>query len=364
MSILMRRIDPTSGEKDVADGGLKGRRSSWWRKPIGIILLGSLAVHAMLLVIFGGVVLFSGGVSENSFQSEQRLSEESAEVESPNFEEKVSQETGLGETPLEAPDSAQGPAASEALVKVDRLGWVLVMQPKGGVPVVGWGSQATDRGRSYGELFGIKMGQKKLGAIVDVSGSMRPFLENVLTEVLSNFPDAALVLVDGCGMEVADSNSASPPSPSRSPRKRKKGQERKNTDGPRILPHLVELNRPEGVGSAAVSGWGGLRTAYPRLFEALRNRAHTWIVVGDGAEAGTRLAFEHLAEERVQAIYWFSDFADSVEPREGERAAEIVRRNKIEVYLHPMEGLKNISRWSGQVGAKVVDAKVKESRRP
>ena len=86
------------------------------------------------------------------------------------------------------------------------------------------------------------------------------------------------------------------------------------------------------------------------------------MVVGDDAPLATRLAMERLASDHVQAIYWFSDFEDPVEPREGQRAAQIIKDNKIEVYLHPMDGLKNIRGWAEKVGAKVIEAKVEKSR--
>ena len=183
-----------------------------------------------------------------------------------------------------------------------------------------------------------------------------------MTEVLANFPDAEVVLVNGCGME-----EVGPPVQDRGPRprpsNRKKGTRQVDMESPMVAPHVVSLASSEGLGSPAVIGMGrgGLRQIFPELFATLARRSATWIVVGDGAEAGTRQAIEYLAGDHVQAIYWFSDFEDPVDRQEGERAAQAVRGNKIEVYLHPMEGLKNIQNWAGKVGAKVIEAKVEIS---
>lgn len=330
-----------------------------------MVLLVSLAVHALLLILFGGTVLFQEAGKKAVFRSEQVSAEQTPEVESPSLEEGAHQEAEVDPSPSVAPDSGQGSAAPEPMLKTaDASGWNPPIRGAAKVPPGRLGDREGEQERGSRKLFGTKVGQKKLGAIVDVSGSMRPYLEGVMAEVLGNFPDAALVLVDGCGMEESDLSLPSPDTPSRFSRGKKRSKEKKRTNEPRLRPHLVELNRPEGLGSEAVSGWGGLRSAHPQLFEALRIRPQTWILVGEGAEVATQIALQHLAEERVGAIYWFSDFADPVEPREGEKAAEIVRGNKIEVYLHPMEGLKNIRRWSGEVGAKVIDAKVEDSRRP
>ena len=134
-------------------------------------------------------------------------------------------------------------------------------------------------------------------------------------------------------------------------------------DAPAVPTHVVELNTREGQNSPSVGSWGGLRQSYPRMYETLLGRAGTWVVVGDDAPVAARLALERLASDHVQAIYWFSDFEDPVQPREGERAAQFIQDNKIEVYLHPMDGLKNIQSWSEKVGAKVIEAKVEKTRR-
>ena len=124
-------------------------------------------------------------------------------------------------------------------------------------------------------------------------------------------------------------------------------------------PHVVDFSSQEGLSSPPIQGSefsGGLRKRYPKVFETLIKRSSTWIVVGDTAESSTRLAFDHLAGDHVQAIYWFSDFEDPVEAGEGEKAAKSVKDNKIDVYLHPVDGLKNIRNWSGKVGAKTIEA--------
>ncbi|NBS84582.1 MAG: hypothetical protein EBS59_07815 [Verrucomicrobia bacterium] len=140
------------------------------------------------------------------------------------------------------------------------------------------------------------VGDKKLGVIVDVSGSMQPYLERVMTEVLSNFPNAEVVLVDGCGMEEVRVDSPAPRPKSRPGRKRKP---KRDEEVPMVPPHVVELNSQEGLASPAISGLGGLRQSFPKVFDTLRNRSGTWIVVGDEANVATRLAFEHLADDHL-----------------------------------------------------------------
>ena len=303
-------------------------------------------------------MLFKEKKSATVFQAERVTSEKSVEADSPNSEEAAHQEITNDEAAPNEAGPPQEAVPAESVVKLSgESGWAPPVRGEGRVPVAGFSGKGAGRRGGKAQLFGTVVGDKKLGVIVDVSGSMQPYLERVMTEVLSNFPNAEVVLVDGCGMEEVRVDSPAPRPKSRPGRKRKP---KRDEEVPMVPPHVVELNSQEGLASPAISGLGGLRQSFPKVFDTLRNRSGTWIVVGDEANVATRLAFEHLAGDHVQAIYWFSDFEDPVEPRESEKAAKSVQDNKIEVYLHPMGGLKNIRNWSQKVGAKVIEAELEK----
>ena len=326
-----------------------------------MILLFSMAVHVLLLMIFGGKVLFQAGKNGLVFQSEKAAPEKAPEADSPNLEESAHQEIADEDAPPQAWRASQEAVPAEAVLKIGgEKGWAPPVRGEGQVPVAGFSGKGSGRGRGKSELFGTVVGDKKLGVIVDVSGSMQDYLEGVLKEVLAHFPMAEVVLIEGCGMEEI---SSKPPDPglTRRPAGRRKRTLRE-VDAPAVPTRLVELKSREGQSSPAVGGWGGLRLRHPPLYERLLGRSATWVVVGDDAPVATRLAMEHLAGDHVQAIYWFSDFEDSVEAREEERAARIILDNKIEVYLHPMDGLKNFRSWGEKVGAKVIEVRVEKSR--
>lgn len=325
-----------------------------------MILLFSLAVHVLLLMIFGGKVLFQAGKNGMVFQSEKAAPERTPEADSPNFEESAHQEMADEDAPPQAWQAPQVAVPAEAVVKISgESGWAPPVRGEGRVPVAGLSGKGAGRGRGKSELFGAVVGNKKLGVVVDISGSMQDYLEAVLKEVLTNFPMAEVVLIEGCGMEEINAMSPDPGLPRR-PTGRKK-RPRREVGAPAVPTRVVELNSREGQNTPAVGSWGGLRQRYPRLYETLLGRAGTWVVVGDDAPVATRLAMERLASDHVQAIYWFSDFQDSVEPREGEKAAQIIVDHKIEMYLHPMDGLKNIRSWAEKVGAKVIEVRVEKS---
>jgi len=339
----------------------KGQGRAWWKKPLGLILLISLGVHVLLILFFGGTVLFKEKKSATVFQAERVTSEKSVEADSPNSEEAAHQEMTNDEAAPNEAGPPQEAVPAESVVKLSgESGWAPPVRGEGRVPVAGFSGKGAGRRGGKAQLFGTVVGDKKLGVIVDVSGSMQPYLERVMTEVLSNFPNAEVVLVDGCGMEEVRADSPAPRPKSRSGRKRKP---KRDEEVPMVPPHVVGLDSREGWSSSPIQGSGfsgGIRQSYPRLYEALLHRAATWIVVGDEANVATRLAFEHLADDHVQAIYWFSDFEDPVEARESEKATKSVQDNKIEVYLHPMGGLKNIRNWSEKVGAKVIEAELEK----
>jgi hypothetical protein len=338
----------------------KGQGRAWWKKPLGLILLISLGVHVLLILFFGGTVLFKEKKSATVFQAERVTSEKSVEADSPNSEEAAYQEMTNDEAAPNEAGPPQEAVPAESVVKLSgESGWAPPVRGEGRVPIAGFSGKGKGLGRGKSELFGTVVGDKKLGVIVDVSGSMQRYLDRVMTEVLSNFPNAEVVLVEGCGMEAVTADSPSPAPKSRLAGRKKRP--RREFQEPLIPPHVVGFNSNEGLASPAVGGLGGLRQSVPRVYESLLHRAATWIVVGDEANVATRLAFEHLAGDHVQAIYWFSDFEDPVEARESEKAAKSVQDNKIEVYLHPMGGLKNIRNWSQKVGAKVIEARVEKA---
>jgi len=345
--------------KKESDGGGLRQMSEvrWWRRTLAWILLLSLGIHALLLLTLGGKVLFREKRDGVVFHAETAPDERSVEADTPNLEETAHQDMTNEEAPPQEVGAPQEAVAVEAVVKLSgESGWAPPVRGEGRVPIAGFSGKGAGRGRGKSQLFGTVVGDKKLGVIVDVSGSMQPYLERVMNEVLANFPTAEVVLVEGCGMEEVRAGSTSHVSKSWPGGRRKKP--RREFEETFIPPHVVVFNSNEGLASPAVGGLGGLRQSVPRVYETLLRRSATWIVVGDEADVATRLAFDHLAEDHVQAIYWFSDFEDPVEAGEGERAAKCVRDNKIEVYLHPVKGLQNIRSWSQTVGANVIEVKL------
>jgi len=79
----------------------------------------------------------------------------------------------------------------------------------------------------------------------------------------------------------------------------------------------------------------------------------------EDAHAGG-LAFEQFARRKVQAIYWFADFANPVVGKAADDAAKIILDNHMEVLIHSTRGLGKAGDWIKQVNGKIVQTKLEK----
>jgi hypothetical protein len=159
----------------------------------------------------------------------------------------------------------------------------------------GMGGKGGGSGMRFGTLFGKRVEAKKLGVILDVSGSAVPFLPEVLKQIQKDFADATLVLVDGCGMG-GDSKKAE-------------------------VDALVAGKAKKSVADL-----------WARFMEFKKSfYAH-------GGKGSSHHAFEKLLEEKVDAIYWFADFADDVDANLAGKLTDELSEKQVKVYLHSFAG--------------------------
>ena len=72
------------------------------------------------------------------------------------------------------------------------------------------------------------------------------------------------------------------------------------------------------------------------------------------------LAFDQFARRKVEAIYWFADFADPIVGPAAEEAAKLVLDNKMEIIIHSTRGLGKAGDWIKQVNGKIVQTKLEK----
>ena len=347
---------------------------SSFKKTIVIVFLFSLAVHVLLLIAFGGVTLFQGRIPSPQFTAQSTVNEAAATLIAPPEEEMVQEDRTADRNQMDEATAAEKLAPPlEMLTVPGGASWAPAI-PKdiktsltGGVGGTGTGTgtgAGTGKGtsRAVVKLFGITVEAKKLGVLVDISGSMQKYIPKVMEEIFKNFPDADVVFMNGCGVE--DWDEALKNWTATNDLKQKTAKENKTKlIGPKSMPkpQVVRFNSAEASDCPPIRGtqsMGGFRKDYPELYDRLARRSNTWMITSyEDAHAGG-LAFEQFARRKVQAIYWFADFANPVVGKAADDAAKIILDNHMEVLIHSTKGVEKVGDWLVKVKGQVVQTKL------
>lgn len=171
-------------------------------------------------------------------------------------------------------------------------------------------------------MFGREIKAKKLALVLDVSGSMAPFLPRVIEEVDKVARDSVVVLYVGCGLD-------KPP-----PR---------GLDG-------EELFRTNGSEFEKFWRAGGMATLQETrkfkfskndiipmesVYQVLAKRPNTWFIHYLGSTNFTWLALLSEQVRQADALYWFSDFQDLVNFQQVLTVKENLMRRKQKLYIQP-----------------------------
>ena len=349
---------------------------AFFKKTIVIVFLFSLAVHVLLLIGFGGVTLFKGRIGGVPFSAESLPSETAQTPPAPPEEEMVQEEKSADPNLMdEAPAAEESAPPLEMMTVPGGASWAPAI-PKdmktsltGSVGGTGTGTGTgtgvgKGTGRSGMKLFGVEVQAKKLGVLVDISGTMQPYIPAVMEEVFKSFPDADVVFMNGCGLE--DWDTALKNWTEINEQRQKTAKENKTKFiGPKSMPkpQVVKFNSAEASDSPTIRGtvnYGGFRKDYPDLYDKLARRGNTWMVTSFSESHAAGLAFDQFARRKVEAIYWFSDFMDPVVGPAAEEAAKLVVDNKMEVIIHSTRGLGKAGDWIKQVNGKIVQTKLEK----
>jgi hypothetical protein len=349
---------------------------AFFKKTIVIVFLFSLAVHVLLLIGFGGVTLFKGRIGGVPFSAESLPSETAQTPPAPPEEEMVQEEKSADPNLMdEAPAAEESAPPLEMMTVPGGASWAPAI-PKdmktsltGSVGGTGTGTGTgtgvgKGTGRSGMKLFGVEVQAKKLGVLVDISGTMQPYIPAVMEEVFKSFPDADVVFMNGCGLE--DWDTALKNWTEINEQRQKTAKENKTKFiGPKSMPkpQVVKFNSAEASDSPTIRGtvnYGGFRKDYPDLYDKLARRGNTWMVTSFSESHAAGLAFDQFGRRKVEAIYWFSDFMDPVVGPAAEEAAKLVLDNKMEVIIHSTRGLGKAGDWIKQVNGKIVQTKLEK----
>ena len=179
------------------------------------------------------------------------------------------------------------------------------------------------------QLFGVEIKARKLGVVLDVSSSMYAALPQVIEEVNRSFPDAALVITRGCGLD----NS----------KRREEGEtaaQRLNREEFKKDDIFKELSaRPEGK----------------ELLATLRQRRNVWFVPARN-RFHTIHAFDQLLKEKVDAVYWFADFQDELAVETVDELAADLAGKKVLLYAQSASKAKRSTSNIALVGERLAKA--------
>jgi len=161
-------------------------------------------------------------------------------------------------------------------------------------------------------IFGQKIDARRMAVVLDMSGSMYPFLPTVIKEVDKVAPGSMVILHYGCGLN--DQEIRSPRLESTSDRDFMKDK---------IATSLLDT----GAGSME-------QKERETLLALVKKRAKTYFV----PSTTTGTTWVALLDDKLRdadAIYWFADFADTVTSTRMEEVSRILRGRKQKLYLHP-----------------------------
>jgi len=320
---------PNPVPKAIADGK-PARRNSLWRRLGGGSLLFAAGFHVLVLVL-GGLWIFdiiripekkdvdftlTGGKSGGGGSPQQATQKQQMRVmpvvnRSPVFAQGVKSNFKLPE-----PSEAFGDMGSTGSV-AGGLGGGL-----GGTGLGGGLGNGTGKGFGDGrggvgglatagpglKLFGMDLNVKSIGVVLDVSGSMRKDLPRVLREIDRVAGGSPVILHVGCGL----------------------GNQREET-GDEIKPIGT---RDKGFERFWMSIYRD--DSRDSVYRMLAKRNMTYYHEGGGTPLTGRAILSTELKD-VEAIYWFADFQDSVDPEAAIALRDALIKNRQKLFIHAMD---------------------------
>lgn len=206
-------------------------------------------------------------------------------------------------------------------------------------------------------MFGKDLKARKIGVIMDVSGSMTPHLTKVVKELDRVASGSRLLLYVGCGV-------ASPKEGLRLDKdairtSSKSNQEDKNFE---IFWRKSHNQAPNPNMPPPPKKNKDDKDPIPEeaVYNVLANRQETYFMKSQGIQyAWISLLVRELRD--ADALYWFSDFQDQVDDEQLEAVLENLKRRKQKLFMHASVKGRSFEKVRDQLvipsGGEVVEAK-------
>jgi len=189
----------------------------------------------------------------------------------------------------------------------------------------GPGLGGSSGGKAPFAMFGTEIQADSIGVVLDVSGSMVPHLSKVIAELDRVAPGSPLILYVGCG--IADG------------RPKARAYPAVDIDSQRFerfwrLNHDTEYkpNKTLEQGSAKIDVDFNRPMPQEAVYKILSTRPNTYYLDFEGVQfAWGALLCKPIKD--VEAVYWFADFQDAVDPEEARKVARRIKSNKQKLYI-------------------------------
>ncbi|MEM6885733.1 MAG: hypothetical protein AAF571_11925 [Verrucomicrobiota bacterium] len=323
----------------------------------------SVAVHLVIFLFVGSVVIFEGAIPPNLFTSMggNMITEESAEEVDlpPLLEEELEPEpleTPMNELEFDTEVDLSDAMSSSDLIISNAASPVLTQSfPK---PILSVGTDTgtkivsnvrkSEQGASRGpgtprtaNIFGRTVSAANFGAILDISFSTHDTIDTAVDEIKSGFPDAILVLAPGCGMDKSAAGGVIKGKDFQRDIKDYHFQGEKLKGLKRyysaiFLETLIKKNQDFAkLWQRAIRDDRGY-VIHANLPEKANINDEGIPVVG--TTRATHHGFEFLIEQGCDVIYFMADFNDYVEPKLAGNMIRDLKRNDVKVILHDFNG--------------------------
>jgi len=318
------------------------------RSALAMVLLISLGLHIVAIVIFGTIKFVSEALREETVF-------EAAEIVPPPQEEPeytVNLQQRNRSTPPPQPPTIVVNNPSELdipTLDIDVNVDSSSVYGRGGGGF-GGGLQGVREMAITADIFGMQITAENLGVILDVSGSAHATLDKAIAEIDENFPTAYMVLVVGCGMSDGEralkgGGGKVPGKPRVVPYDRRGSNDQYDSLGRSVPAQLEDFFRKIGKKRA------------DELRRYFKRRDNLFMLYGGDIHAAN-FAFDFVLDQNVDTIYWFADFADSIDKEIIEDLTRQLRRNRVQVIAHNFLGKpvrKEVKAMVEEVGGKTLE---------
>jgi hypothetical protein len=304
----------------------------------------SLIVHLIAILVIGGAVLYKAMEMRPEFEADSRGLVDEADVAEPPPEpverevlEQFSQQAPVLTAPLIAITS-NSVASTRAVFALPnaRVNGMSGARNGAGLPpgdsllkggAMGAGGLARLGGSKMAMIFGKKISARKLGVILDVSGSAHPYLAGAIAEIQKGFADATLILYPGCGLTSFEGKSGHVIRKYSSITKREIERGRGDFSTSSDIVEVLEIKEFEEMTKRS--------TVKNNLFVS-------WFDEKGGSAdeliGRTQVAFDDLMKRGVDTIYWFADFTDRIDGEVVSTLSSQLGKRKIVLHVHNFAG--------------------------